>query len=77
MGYLLRRIFGLTTNKRRADARRGEVKVEGVDRLFVLANLVPLDRGDNVKKPAPTTPDARAPDTLFRRPSTLVPNEKL
>jgi hypothetical protein len=33
---------------------RSEVEVEVVDRLFVLANLVPIDRGDNVKKPAPT-----------------------
>ena len=30
--------------------RRGELEV--VDRLFVSANFVPIDRGDNVKEPA-------------------------
>ena len=29
---------------------------------------VPIDRGGNVKKPAPTIPDARAPITFWGRP---------
>ena len=56
-------------------ARRGELEVEVVDRLFVLANFVPIDRGDNVKN-LPDHSRRSCPDSLFGATGTLAPNEK-